>query len=568
MRANLPLNDLRSQSNKNARHRQSRPRADGGDLRGYGAVTQYFMKARGFTARLRQRDQVAVSSLALALLFATLVLVVAFTFDRYGFTIDEELGFQRASNIYEFLASGGRSTESVSRFDLHRIYGAMPDVIALVLQKCVPALSFNSRHLVSALFGVAGIYYVSRLTAVFIGPETGLVAAVFLACNPMWFGYMFFNLKDIPFATTLLASSFYGLIGLTGQSRSWPVWLKLGASIGLLSTTKLIGPLLLGFVLLVSLAFFSRPSGAERVEIDKALGMRLMMGVISGIIGCLVCFFFFWPQFFFFNVSELYDVVKKFVDFKDWQGNVLLNGTYYSAENIPWYYTIIYIIISMPLTPLLLTPIGVFCGFQRRQPMVMAAAVICLGVLAEQALTGARTFNGYRHFLFLLPFLALVAAYPLGLLIRIRHRFLRFAAITTVLLSSAAATVEMYRLFPYQYSYYNTIVGGLRGADGKFYVDVWRSAFREAFDVIEKLADGRPEIRIFSCGRVITWGHPRIRLVTKLTDADYVVSVRRNCAMNGVQGLPVVAEIRRLGVLFAQVYDPYGALRMAPQFPP
>jgi hypothetical protein len=43
-----------------------------------------------------------------------------------------------------------------------------------------------------------------------------------------------------------------------------------------------------------------------------------------------------------------------------------------------------------------------------------------------------------------------------------------------------ATIVEMYRLFPYQYSLYNSLVGGIAGADGVYELDTWRSAQREA----------------------------------------------------------------------------------------
>ena len=112
----------------------------------------------------------------------------------------------------------------------------------------------------------------------------------------------------------------------------------------------------------------------------------------------------------------------------------------------------------------------------------------------------------------------------------------------------------MYRLFPYEYSYYNVIVGGLKGADGKYYIDVWRSAFREAFDTVEKLAGGQSEIHVLSCAPIITWEHPRIRLVTELRDADYFVLVRQSCVLDVAKEWRMVAEVRRLGVLFARVY--------------
>ena len=93
------------------------------------------MEVCRFAKRFRQPNRVAASSFGFTLLLLALLIVVAITFDQYGFTTDDQLGSQRASNIYEFLASGARNTQSVSRFDVFSIYGAMPDVITLALQK-------------------------------------------------------------------------------------------------------------------------------------------------------------------------------------------------------------------------------------------------------------------------------------------------------------------------------------------------------------------------------------------------------------------------------------------------
>src|SRR5207249_392539 len=156
--------------------------------------------------------------------------------------------------VVEFLASFGGNGDEISKVDEINIYGAMPDVLALLLQKLVPSLSFDSRHLVSAMFGAIGVYYLYRLGRAFISPAAGFFGALFLACNPMWFGYMFFNAKDIPFAATLLAALYYCLSALTGRDESGWIWLKAGLSTGLFASTKLIAVPILGAIGLASLA--------------------------------------------------------------------------------------------------------------------------------------------------------------------------------------------------------------------------------------------------------------------------------------------------------------------------
>src|SRR5215207_3074839 len=117
------------------------------------------MRAASFRKRLLLHPY---ETLAYALLFVLLI-VTMFTFSMYGFTSDEYVDFQKAARIAKFIASLGNDTEKMLIIDDINIYGGMPDLLALSLQRLIPALSFDSRHLVSALFGVAGFYYVYRL---------------------------------------------------------------------------------------------------------------------------------------------------------------------------------------------------------------------------------------------------------------------------------------------------------------------------------------------------------------------------------------------------------------------
>src|SRR5262249_1279149 len=125
-------------------------------------------------------------------LLPALAIIVILTYDKYGFTTDETVDYLKAVLVVRFIASLGTKREKILKIDNIKIYGAMPDVLALALQRFIPLLSFDSRHLVSALFGLTGIYYIYRTGSTFIAPAVGFFSALFLACNPMWFGYMFF----------------------------------------------------------------------------------------------------------------------------------------------------------------------------------------------------------------------------------------------------------------------------------------------------------------------------------------------------------------------------------------
>jgi hypothetical protein len=502
------------------------------------------------------RPVLTAYDVAAAILLLALACDVALTFRSYGFTTDEAVDHLKAVRIVDFFASYGTNRE-LAKIDEINIYGAMPDLLALVLQKLVPSLSYDSRHLVSAAFGTIGIYYSYRLGRVFISPAAGLFAALLLTCNPMWFGHMFFNAKDIPFAAMLLASLYYCLGALTGRSGNGWIWLKAGLTTGLFASTKLIAILVLGAIGLVSFGCLICVPATEPVQLDRALLIRLAKLGGTATLGCLLCFAAFWPQFFLFGPAELVRIVRLFMNYEPWQGTVQIHGDFIPFDHVPWYYTSAYLLISMPLVLLALIATGATAGICRRQPFVIASVIVCIAFPAYQAISGARALNGYRHFIFLVPFLMLIAAYPIGyVLSEYRMRMIHIAAV--VCIATLPTLVSIYQLFPYQYSFYNSLVGGVPGADGRYYIDLWRSALREALRTIENLDDARDAIGVYgSCGSVFNFaGHPRLKPIEKPEDADYIVVLRRGCdpANPPTTDWPIVGEVRRQGVLFATIH--------------
>ncbi len=497
----------------------------------------------------------AACDLLMGTLLLCLLVVVALTYKRYGFTSDEAFGDYRATKALDFLMSLGTVTTGIASVDKFNVYGAMPDVLAVVLQKIFPSLSYDSRHLVSALFGVVGIYYVYRLGADFVNKSTGLLAALFLACNPMWFGYMFINAKDIPFAATLLASAYYALNAITGRHDMRWIWLRTGIAIGFFASTKLTGLVILCFIVLVMLVALTLKRDAESVQIDRKLFLRILMTGLAGGLGCLICFIFFWPEFYFFKASDIVNVVKLFANYNVWNGLVQIHGEFFNFDKVPRYYMLAYFTISMPLFLVTLIPAGIICSIIRREALIIAAALICITFFSYQAATRAQVYSGYRHFIFLLPFTSLIAAYPISLMTsRNLSPAVRAAALAIVAGGVIVSAVAMYRLFPYQYSFYNSLVGGIQGADGRYYVDVWRSAMREAFVKLDTSAPSGT-VRVFSCGSVLNYaGHPRFASVADAAQADYIVSLRRGCPPDKFQNLPVVGDVRREGVVFAVIY--------------
>src|SRR5258708_22875605 len=90
-------------------------------------------------------------------------------------------------------------------------------------------------------------------------------------------------------------------------------------------------------------------------------------------------------------------------------------------------------------------------------------------------------FDGMRHFIFVLPPIAVAAALmmdrALSGLSEVPCRQAIYAALG---LYGVAHVATMVLLHPDQYVYYNAFVGGVDGAQQKFKIDYWANSYAEA----------------------------------------------------------------------------------------
>ena len=148
------------------------------------------------TSRDRLFDRLAVAILAAA------VCVIALTFRDYSISTDEEVQNTYGRLLLDFYLSGLSDTRAFSYSNLY-LYGGLFDLIAAAIAPFSPLPDFETRHLLCATFGVLGIIATWRLARLLAGPRAGLLAVVLLVLCPAYYGAMFNNTKDIPFAAAI-----------------------------------------------------------------------------------------------------------------------------------------------------------------------------------------------------------------------------------------------------------------------------------------------------------------------------------------------------------------------------
>ena len=112
-------------------------------------------------------------------------------------------------------------------------------------------------HVWSLCFGVLGIVAGWRLVVQLAGERAGFLAVLFLVSMPRYYGHMFFNPKDIPFAATYLLS-IWALVRMLKCLPDFPSWKAVtvfGGCAGLAISSR-IGGLLVLFYFAVSVFVF------------------------------------------------------------------------------------------------------------------------------------------------------------------------------------------------------------------------------------------------------------------------------------------------------------------------
>src|SRR5262249_59835514 len=96
--------------------------------------------------------------------------------------------------------------------------------------------------------------------------------------------------------------------------------------------------------------------------------------------------------------------------------------------------------------------------------------------------------DGFRHTLFVIPMLALLAGWAFARLLRLFSR----ASVAIVMLAAvyvAVVVTYLARLHPLEYVAMNAFAGGTSGACGRFELDYWRAAATEALRRLERRLD-------------------------------------------------------------------------------
>lgn len=514
-----------------------------------------------------ERGEALARRLAL-LVFAALGLYVAFAWDQHGISNDEEVQHVYGRLLVDFYTSGLQDLAAFTYKNLY-LYGGFFDLIAAGLERVLPASIsvWDLRHLLSAGFGLAGLAAVWQLGRVLGGERAGLFALLCLTLTGAWIGGMFTHTKDVPFATCMTWALYFTTRIVTALPRPpWRWRVGLGVAVGCalgLRVGAVFAVFYLGLALIVATLLVGPPG--ER----WAYFWRSVMGLVPAGLIAVVLMGVFWP----WSVMAPGNLLQAATAFSHFSFllHTIVDGQVYLNGQVPRTYLLSYLSVRLPeilLLGLLWTVL--LAPFHRRDeravPSVSGAALFPLLLAATFPIaftlaTQPALYNGTRHFLFVIPPLAVLA----GLGWRRLAGFGRGGALiagAAIVGLSAFHGLTLARLHPYEYVAYNQWVGGLPGAQGKWETDYWGDTIRPAARLLtnyvarEGLADKGPW-PVAVCAESIqaaAYLGPEFEVTRDWRRADFFISPTHMDCDSAVKG-QVIGTIDRLGVTLAVVKD-------------
>src|SRR6516162_8051336 len=181
---------------------------------------------------------------------AAVALIAALTFRDYGLGWDDYTHAEYADLLLRMYGSGFKDTAALSFANLY-MYGGGFDMAAALLHKVIPLELFETRRLLGAVVGVVGLAVTWRLGRRVGGPIAGLAALLLLALCPIYYGHMFMNPKDAPFAVAMVIL----MMGLVRLAEEYPspsprTILIIGLGAGLSIGSRILGGLALLYALI------------------------------------------------------------------------------------------------------------------------------------------------------------------------------------------------------------------------------------------------------------------------------------------------------------------------------
>jgi tetratricopeptide (TPR) repeat protein len=412
-------------------------------------------------------------------LIALYALLILFTFRDYGITSDETHHIMYGEQIFRWYSSGFED-QAIFQTTNTWLYGGFFDTTAYLFSRIVPLDRYDANHLFNAFFGLLGVVAAYRIGAMLGGPFTGFLAALGLVLTPRYYGHAFNNPKDIPFAVCYLWSLYY----LIQYYRTFPnlsrsCLIGTGLSIGFALGIRIGGLVLLFYLgIITAIKVYHLRQTAHATL--KILLPKLALILTTACITMLIC----WPYALQNPISGPLDALQSFSQFTQPHTSYFA-GRYVLNTALPRAYAPTWLSLTLPEFALIGILAGLYVLVIKKRPEHLILLFTGAFPIFYAVVMNTPLYDGLRHLLFAIP--PLVVFGMIGICHFLQRANTRRIASIIALIFFFGATIEMIRLHPNQYIYFNTLIaGGVKHASENYETDYWENTYKQGIRWAEK----------------------------------------------------------------------------------
>ncbi len=516
-------------------------------------------------------------------LLAVNIIVGLFIFRDFGYSWDEPLFYDYGNALgYAYSPHEWFS----GHFDLNNSYGPSGDDHktrgpAYLLLSREPVYLLESLgldqasawHLINFLFFQLGVYFLYRLSMRWMKSYAALAASALFAWQPMLWGHAFINPKDPPFLTFFLASICLGfemVDRLNDNKFNLSIVIFPAIILGITTSIRVLGPLagILVFIYFAFTFFRHKHLRVAGAPLAPSAGATAWSAFFAYGIIAIVTMFLTWPYLWESPLARFIDVFR-FMSDNPTNLSVLFGGHVYRASELPRRYLPFLISTTLTEPVWILFFAGAIIGYwkliadystQRLNKLLTINLTLSwfLILLAYVLIRKPAMYDGIRHFLFIIPPIFIFTGFAFEFLMeRIAVWWLSAILILLIVLPGIFAIAHLH---PYEYTYYNSFIGGTQNAFRKFETDYWLTCYKQAVEELNALHEPidlyvhrEAYIADYYANDNISV-HDLRGATNELQSGDYIlVNTRTNEDRRILKNVSALLQIRRGNALFCTV---------------
>jgi hypothetical protein len=392
-----------------------------------------------------------------------------------GVSCDEVLHYDHSVAVYNYFATCGQDQSALNTPVTNlKYYGQSYDNLVTIITRWFKIEDiYGFRHIMSALAGWFAIMITSFFAIWLSGYGAGIIVILLFAVSPTYLGHSMNNLKDIPFALGYIASIFFSLrlFFRNSEMSKTDIFLVI-LSISFTISIRAGGLLLICYLFLFWLIYtLSRYYSEGRIDYKKTGKKLIIIVMISG--AALMLSILLWPFALQDPVRNIFASYKVMAHFPG-TFRQLFEGRAEWSDYMPWYYLLKSMAITIPLIVMAGIPFSVRLFRSDKGIIFGLLWFTLLFPMVFVIIERSNLYSSWRQFLFLYPVIVIITSAGIASLFDlIKNKVASLLLGAGIILLAIHPVKYIIMNHPFEYIYYNQLVGGLRGAGGNYETDYY-----------------------------------------------------------------------------------------------